>query len=196
MRALLACLVLTLALPALAGPFGLEKGMTVAELRAAGVELEADGDHWWRAHTAPRPHQAFDAYLLLIHPEHGLCKISAASREIEIDGSGTQARASYEKLERTLTGKYGAGEAVDKVVKGSRWRAAGQWARALAEGDAHLAHLWSERGGDHMPDRLQSIVLRVESVAEGEAVVIVSYEFDNIAACTAKEPLPTGLQEL
>ena len=61
-----------------AGPFGLEMGMTIDEIDADATELSPG---LYQLPKVPKPHSAFEAYIVKIGPKSGLCWIKAIGKE-------------------------------------------------------------------------------------------------------------------
>jgi hypothetical protein len=87
---------------AAAGPFGLEMGMTLEQLRRLGVNLKPAGDNWYTASKMPKSLDSFESFQLWIEPGIGLCKMTAIGRTINWDSNGNKIRSEFNDTEELL----------------------------------------------------------------------------------------------
>ncbi len=188
-RVLLGTSVLALALvalPAEAGPFGFEMGMTIEQVRRV-VKLEpVDGKGRFLARTAPKPHPAFEAYALAFSPTTGLAKVIALGKDIETKDTGLELRRAFDDLRQSLDAKYGNGERTDLLTAGSTMPSPSWWMLKLNAGEQVLEGLW--KASDlPLPDNLRSILLRAEARSLSQGILVLSYEFTNYTDLKAAE---------
>lgn len=112
---LLLSLLPFLSLPALGADgdealFGLRWGMTVAEVKAAGVTLtKTDGDRnfdIYKAPSMPKNLSDFESYSM-IFADGKLVKLWGLSKNISNDPNGSNGKERFETLRTALTHKYG-----------------------------------------------------------------------------------------
>src|SRR5438067_137324 len=86
----------------ISGPFGFFFGMTKEQvIRLVGqsaVKEITDEGQTIRLTTAPRPHPAFDYYLVVISPDRGLLKIVAVGNTIQTNGYGDDLKSAYNEI--------------------------------------------------------------------------------------------------
>jgi len=166
------------ALPAVAGPFGFEMGMTVKQVQAL-VKLEpGDSPGVFFARTAPKPHPAFQGYALVFSPKTGLAKVGGLGREITVTGAGLDLRNAFDALEKSLSAKYGASERLDELDPRSVWKGPSDWMEALGREERALEATWDGREGQ-LPDGIQVILLRAKALSSSAGVLMLAYEFRN-----------------
>ncbi|HSU16025.1 hypothetical protein [Longimicrobium sp.] len=166
-----------------ATPFGLRMGMTLADLarfhpearRTPGVYL-IDG--------APAAQPEFREYMIVVSPHQGLCKVVGMGRIIETPESGEALRASFDRLESLLAGKYGDGNQIDDLKEGSPWSGDRDWMMSLRQRDRTYRTTWSTADGDALPPNLQYVEIDASAASEpGLGSVLLTYEFTNFAQC-------------
>jgi hypothetical protein len=174
---------LALAIPALAGPFGLAQGMTPAQI---GVPLEALAAGHYRASSAPKAHSAFEQYLFKIGPGTGLCMVTAIGKTIDTNIQGSQLRAAFIDLSERLGASYGPARKVDRLLPGSRLRKPQDWMLALDQKQRVLAAIWDRRSGATLPPDLNSIAINAAALGTEFGYIQVEYAFANEAQCDAE----------
>lgn len=155
-KAILAATSMILSCGVLAGPFGLEQGLTLEELNvtpspfAAGKYVLID---------VPKPNPAFDQYIVQIGPQTGLCWIKAISTDIVTNPYGYQLKTSFDKMEGIIERIYGDHQTIDRLVHGSRWNSPSDWMEGLLHEERMLAAFWDRGNGSDLPSDLASIDL-------------------------------------
>lgn len=167
---------------ALAGPFGLEKGMTLEQLKKIAAIKEI-ATYAYRSSTLPNGHPDFDVYTLLVTPQHGLCKVVATSKSIETSVYGTELHRKFESIESSLEKKYGKHtDRFDDVPPGSIWKEPHEFMMGLKLKERDLLTAWTSDGAT-LPDHLKSIVLKAVAESEQRGSLVIAYEFDNVTDC-------------
>ena len=107
------CLLVTL-LPsvALAGPFGVDWGMSMSSLKAAGAECElnernVEGFDTYQCAKLVKPFSNADFYLVYAHPTQGVQRVSMLGDTIIDDPYGFEGLDRYKAYKSALTKKYG-----------------------------------------------------------------------------------------
>ena len=95
-----------------AGPFGFEYGMTKQQVIAlvgqdAVKKTTADA---LEVTTAPKPHPAFESYILIISPARGLLKIVAIGNTIRTNPFGSEVQQGFATLQSLVVNNYGSPE--------------------------------------------------------------------------------------
>ena len=113
MRRLIFCLLVTL-LPsvALAGPFGVDWGMSISSLNAAGADCTLDERNvesfdTYQCAKLVKPFSNADFFLIYAHPTQGVQRISMLGETIEDDPYGITGLERYKAYKSALTKKYG-----------------------------------------------------------------------------------------
>lgn len=113
MRRLTVCLLVTL-LPcvAFAGPFGVDWGMSISSLKAAGAECElnernVESFDTYQCAKLIKPFSNADFYMVYVHPAQGVQRVSMLGETIIDDPYGITGLERYKGYKSALTKKYG-----------------------------------------------------------------------------------------
>lgn len=181
-RAAVLVVALLVSVGAMAGPFGLEMGTSIDELRKS-MTLKESSTYTYEVESGiPQKHPDFYGYKLVVTPEHGLCKIVALAGPIKSSVYGTELRSSFQSIEEALSAKYGAPKKLDRLRTGSIWDEPKDWMIGLNKGERSLFSIWSLPG---TPDSLSDVVLEAKAVRVDQGGLILMYEFTNAKACLA-----------
>ena len=143
----LACLfLLSLASSAFAGPFGLDMGMSKSQLGDSWRALESSPGYYV-SKTPPKPHSAFDNYIVKLSATHGLCWIKAVGKDVSTNGYGTSLKSAFGDLRERLSAAYGNAKIDDFLVSGSIWDDPDDWMMGLARKDRYYMAQWNEESG-------------------------------------------------
>ena len=157
-KLLLGCIPL-LTLPAFAADgdealFGLRWGMTVAEVKSAGVSItKTDGDRnleTYKALSVPKTLSDFESYWM-IFADGKLAKVWGLSKNIENDPSGASGKERFDTLRSALVQKYGQPKINSQTVGNKlfkeydefyqclKYSGCGLWAATFEPGDKDLS---------------------------------------------------------
>lgn len=182
--AVLVLIVLIVPSPAtMAGPFGLDKGMTLAQIGGA-PEKVAPGK--WKVTTVPKPHSAFESYIVQVGPSAGLCWIKAIGTNIRTSAYGGEVRSQFSSLKDRLTATYGTSKDHDFLSPGSMWNEPRYWMMALLKKERYLVSLWDRENGATISDDLGSVGLIATAISTDRAFLAVEYSFSNESECDAE----------
>ena len=157
------------------GPFGLRMGMSAAELRqVADLKASEPDQRPLVLHTdrLPRPHDAFEGYLLI--------------ETIEVKGEGKELRSAFEDLERAIERKYGKHLTRDELEQGSKLGDKKQWMQSLHGKERTLAAFWDSEEHSTLSDDIAAVVLDARALSETEGYLRLSYSFSNWDRCDAE----------
>ena len=106
----------------MSGPFGFDKGMTRAQVISLVGEGAVDtvhsrGDLVW-LNNAPKPHPAFDSYLLFFSPGHGLVKVMGSGRTLDVEDDGLSLREAFDEIVKAVEQEYGEPEKTNDFCTG------------------------------------------------------------------------------
>ena len=125
-------------------PFGLRFGMPRAEIeKLAGYKAPTSGQTVAIV-DPPQPHPDFVAYGVLASPTHGLCKVVAVGKTLQLNSFGDQIKAAFEETAKSLEGRYGKFKRADFLKTGSIWNEPDDWSMALAKEERSLAAMWEK----------------------------------------------------
>lgn len=176
--ALLASIITT---NAIAGPLGLDMGMSYEDLLKS-VKLKQVKPFLYSTASLPKGHSDFNDYRLLITPKHGLCKVIAWSKPIPTNVYGDGLRDKFEKLESAVSQKYGSGKKYDFLRSGSIWNESRDWMMGLQKDERTLTAYWTNDMSE-LPDNINAIALTAHALHTEVGLIELGYEFKNSSEC-------------
>jgi len=168
---------------AMAGPFGLEKGMSLKEI---GGKSEKIGHGVYKLSSVPKPHSAFEAYIVKVAPKGGLCWIKAIGKDIATSSYGIDLISAFSEMEEKLGATYGKHETMDFLMPGSIWNEPNEWMMGLIKKERVLAALWEKSEGSSLPSDIEQIGLIASSISCDKGYIAIEYSFTNKEACEAE----------
>jgi len=169
---------------AMAGPFGLEKGMSLEDIGGNPIKI-SDTGHYMLS-SVPKPHSAFETYIVRVAPTGGLFWIRAVGKEIRTNSYGIELKSAFVEIEEKLKATYGKNTRLDSLLPGSAWNKPNQWMMGLIKTERVLMSLWLEAEGSTLPPDLRSIGLMAVGASENTGKIHLEYEFSNRASCEAE----------
>jgi hypothetical protein len=164
-----------------AGPFGLDMGTPLADLKRQ-MKLKLVKPAYYSTHSVPKSHPDFNEYRLLVTPAHGLCKIVAWSKVVSTSVYGTELVSKFSALESALTTKYGNPTQYDFLREGSIWSERRDWMMGLHKSERTLKSYWTNEDRE-LPENVQAIELEAMAISIEQATVKLAYEFKNADDC-------------
>lgn len=165
----------------LAGPFGLEMGMTMEQLKPYIV---GKGDSSIKV-KPPKPNDSFELYLVDVHPQYGVYSIIAISQPIQTEPGGLSIKSKFKEIVAAIAKKYGKYKLIDEISPASIWQEMKYWMMSLRQGDRTLVAAWNRMFGSILPEELSvvGVMARAESINMGRiAVLYRSKDYDKIEA--------------
>jgi len=161
-----------------AGPFGFEYGMTKdAIIKLVGKDaVKEDKGDLLVLKTAPKPHELFDTYMVIISPEHGLLKIRAVSRDIDTSQYGDEIKAQFGLIRKGLENVYGEPtHTFDFLRSGSIWDESKDWMTGLLKKERTLEVYWEFKPPKQ---HLTLVDLEVMALSRETGYLGLTYEFE------------------
>ncbi len=151
----------------LAGPAGLEMGMTLAEVERAGTVVPGKSRHVYTLTRGGGRETGFLAYQLFITPAFGLCKIVAIGPSTSV----TEVQSAFRDEEHVLAIRYGSPRQDDGEKPSNTLSSA----------------YWYELGQGLMRDELRAVKLEANTLNAGRGYLSVAYEFRNFSDCASED---------
>ena len=156
-----------------AGPFGLEWGMSLNDVKAKGeilTELEATYSSRAFSYLPNKRHSSFVEYEIELGYEEGLMRVAAGSSAIKSNKYGTEVKAAFESISASLSKVYGEPiEEIEEVDKESFWvKDSPDWMMSLYEGSRQIMTIWGNED--------TAVVLSIEPITIQSARLILLYE--------------------
>lgn len=130
--------------PVFAGPFGIEMGMSLSELK----QVCRKNPEWIKDNVYEivpiRTHEQFDTYYVRIDPDYGVYWLKAIGKDIYTNGYGGALISAYDNLVESIRKTYGDRELYQDtgISKHSYWKKEKYFMQSLLEGDRKMQALW------------------------------------------------------
>lgn len=164
---------------ATAGPFGLEMGMPLSKI---GGQPKHHPNGMYAITTVPKPHSAFESYVVQVAPKAGLCFAKGVGHDIETD-DGAAVRAAFDDMAAKLTTLYGTPQKIDQIQPGATNTGDDAWMQALVAKERTLTWIWDADSGANLPADLRMVGLVATAVAPEKGYIVVEYAFVNEPDC-------------
>ena len=158
------------------GPFGFECGQKMESFSSSLREI---APFKFSISEVPKPHSAFDQYIGVITPTHGLTWLKAIGKTIVTNPFGVEVRSSFESMKEKLGKIYEKYDLMDFLMHDSIWNEPRDWMQALQKGERVLMAQWTLKHGSRMKDSLVSVALIACAIDTDEGFIVVEYEFEN-----------------
>ena len=158
------------------GPFGLWQGMRLEEFEN---ELKELAPCKYRTSSPPKPHSAFEFYVLQITPKTGLAWVKAIGVTTNTNVFGSELRNAFESMEKKLNGAYGSSKKIDLLMPGSIWEEPQYWMQALQKKDRVLGTSWNGESRATLKDSLSSVFLGATALDTEAGLISIEYSFKN-----------------
>ncbi len=166
---------------AVAGPFGLEQGMRLSQLGAKAEQVAPDK---YKLLTVPKPHSAFESYIVQVGQTAGLCWIKAVGKNISTNSYGFKIKTAYTEMKEKLVSNYGEPSTdIDQLLPGSIWNEPNDWTMGLVKKERYLFAVWERKKGAKLPSELKPVGVFATGLRSDTAYIQVEYTFSNEDAC-------------
>jgi len=93
----------SMALAQVTAPFGVPRGLAIADLMKMGATRDSDDTPgYYELDKVPTPNPAFEFYRIKASPKQGVCRVSGVGYTIGGDRDGTKTRTAFNGLEKAL----------------------------------------------------------------------------------------------
>ncbi len=128
-----------------AGPFGIDMGMSLAQVKAVSKTTpKLIQDNVYEI-TPPKTNDMFETYYVRIDPDYGVYWLKAIGKGLYTNGYGDRLKTTFESLVESIRKTYGEElYRVDELKEGSIWGDSERFMYALQHGDRDLYAMWSK----------------------------------------------------
>ena len=162
------------------GPFGLYMGMSLNQLDAQPLENVLGK---YILASVPKPHSAFDSYVVQVGNSSGLSWIKAIGNDIATSVYGIELKTAFDEMKVKLDRAYGEGELTDMLLHDSIWNEPKDWMQSLINRERILMSVWDSSKGARLKNNLTSIALGANASDTDNGFIFVEYQFANSDAC-------------
>ena len=172
------------AIGAIAGPFGLHQGMSLADLKRQGSFTATSQEFVFNATVLAGAHPDISSYDVLLTPAQGLCQVKAVSKGIDTTADGAELLRRFRGLADVMASKYGPPTNVyDHLRMGSLLHASHEWMIGLLKQDRVLIAEWSPPEPAPPRDTLSSIKMTATALSENRGQIEFDYRLGNFREC-------------
>ena len=165
---------------AFAGPFGLKMGMPLEQIDAKAKQL-APGKY--QITNVPKPHSAFESYVVQVAPKAGLCWIKAIGKDITTSSYGVELKSAFYDMKEKLDKAYGNSKTTDRLLPGSIWHESNEWMMGLIKKERFLFAIWEKETGAKLKNNIITITMAAKPSARSKGYIGVDYSFSNEEEC-------------
>lgn len=135
---------------AFAGPFGINKGMSFAQVKTAcKTSPKHIKDNLYEI-TPPKTNEMFKTYYVRIDPDYGVYWLKAISNDIYTNNYGERVKSTFQSLVESIRKTYGKElDFRDELKEGSIWGDSKNFMYALQHGDRELSAMWLKYDEDY-----------------------------------------------
>jgi hypothetical protein len=157
------------------GPFGIDFGMSLEQLRRISRAVpENIGDDWYII-TPPNTHELFEAYAVQIHPTYGVYFIKAISRDIRTNEHGTELINRFNNLVTNIERTYGKYKRRDILNSESLFKDSQYFMYTLSRGDRELIAFWHRDEGSRLPADISEIIVAAQAEYSSRGNIVIEY---------------------
>ena len=160
---------------AFCGPFGIDFGMSLEQVRQISRTVPRNiGDDWYVI-TPPNTHELFEAYVIQVHPTYGVYFIKAISRDISTNRHGTELIGRFNNLVSSIERTYGNYLKRDRLNPESIFTESEYFMYTLSNGDRELIVFWDRDEGSRMPEDILEIIVYAEAENSFTGNIYIEY---------------------
>ncbi|MCK9170482.1 MAG: hypothetical protein M0P01_08720 [Treponema sp.] len=163
-----------------AGPFGLEMGMSLAQVKEScgGRDPVPVADDRYQI-VPQKVHPSFVVYIAWINKTEGLYYLKAISEAVTTSSYGIELKNEFTRIKDSLDKNYGQDSTIDALLPGSIWNDAGDWMSGLVHKERYLFTTWNKDSGATLPDSITAILLQASADDTSTGSIQLEYEFAN-----------------
>ncbi len=162
-----------------AGPFGLDMGMSLEQLRSlTGENPELIRGDFYEINP-PNGHDMFESYLVQVSPKYGVVMIKAIGKDITTNGHGTQLKSAFNNLVASIERTYGKYEKIDYLLRGSIWDEPEDFMMGIVREDRYLLASWGNEAGSTLPADISLIGVVVSASSSSKGWINLEYYSPN-----------------
>jgi len=166
-----------------AGPFGIQFGMSLEQIRQISSTPPQNIENDWYRITPPNTHELFETYNVQIHPTFGVYFIQAISRNINTNSHGAELIGQFNNIVSSISRIYGDYFLRDHLNSESIFNRSQDFMFTLQRGDRELVAFWHREEGSTLPDDMLEIIVVAEASSSSRGFIILEYysiNFDKI----------------
>jgi hypothetical protein len=169
------------------GPFGLDMGMSLAQIKQkTGNAPVLQSDDLYIV-TPPNTNNLFGIYAVRVHPEYGVYSISAIGKDITTTGYGLEVKSAFNDLVGSIEKTYGKYKKYDFLQARSIWDEPNDFMMGLVKSERHLAAFWDKGEGSALPEDISAISVTARGLSSSKGYIILQYSSPKAAIADAEK---------
>jgi hypothetical protein len=159
-----------------AGPFGIDMGMTIDQVKAVTTSgpIELNPGVW--EIKPKKTHPDIETYLIYYHEGFGVTGVRAISKDIISSSYGTELKSRVEAIAGSLSTIYGKPtKEFDFVPRGALWNEAHEYMMSLRMDERNYIKFWD----DVTKENITNIMLKASATSRTKGYYILDYIFAN-----------------
>jgi hypothetical protein len=171
---------------AFAGPFGIDMGMSLAEVRSVckTAPVHVEGDLYQVSPS--KSSGSFDMYAVSIDPDYGVYWLKALGKDIHTNGYGRELRSEFNNIVESIGKTYGQHQTLDFCEEDEVFDDPKYFMYTLEKGGRMLAALWNAEFLSKLPDDITGIAISAHALSDDKGYIALEYEFANADEVEAK----------
>lgn len=165
------------------GPFGFSMSMTLQDLSS---EVDEISPNRYIVKSVPKPHSAFETYIVSLCPKVGLYAIRAISSTIDTNAYGSELIAKYDSMKEKLGLAYGKHELYEFLMHDSIWNEPRDWMQSLLSKERVMSAEWKKEHGSNVGELLDTVFLQSAAVDTSSGFIALEYIFKNSRVAEAE----------
>ena len=170
---------------ATAAPFGTSIGMSKSDL-GIGADTVEISTYKYALSELPKTSKLFESYVVKVTPDNGLCYLKAVGVNINTSVYGSELKAEFTKVNKSLQKKYIKGETLDFLSDGSIWNERRDFMIGLLKKERFLIAYYDAEEGSTMVESVQKAILSASALSSDTGYIGLDYYFDNHDSCNSE----------
>ena len=159
--------------------FGLQRGMSVQEVKKVGLGKIKPHEKEPNIYFIPEPSKPSDASTIIVEiPDQGLLRITVMWGFFDDNSYGDDLKEKFYNLRDILVEKYGEGVLERGYGREAIWTEPKYWVRALKENEVWLAWEWTPGNAKKSASDLEKIYLKAMIVGDKYPAIALNYCFE------------------
>jgi hypothetical protein len=170
---------------AFSGPFGIEFGMTLEQIKQISKTEPKNVENDYYIITPPNTNDQFEIYVVCISPKYGVYIIRAISKAINSNVQGTALKSRFNDLVLTFEKTYGKYKKEDFVIQGGSDFYYFMYSLSIDE--RVLMASWGKKEGSKLPQEMLAIYVKAKATNNSTGYLLIEYYSQNYEKIKAEQ---------
>lgn len=165
--------------PVFAGPFGLDMGMTLAQIQQKTGKVPVLSQDDLYEIVPPNANNLFESYMVRVHPKYGIYSIRAIGKDITTTGYGYEVKSTFNDLVASIGKSYGKYKKFDYLQARSIWDEPNDFMMGLVRKERTLAAFWDKEEQSTLPNDISEISVAAYGLSSSKGYIVLIYNSPN-----------------